>query len=54
MPDDELNLPNIDDPILKAMTKHENHPSILRIKNHMKLRDLNFSFEFVDKPKTSK
>ena len=36
VPDDESNLSNIDDPILKATTKHENHPSILRIKNYMK------------------
>ena len=28
--------------------------SILRIKNYMKKKDLNFSFEFVDKPKISK
>ena len=48
------NLSNIDDPILKAIAKYENHPSILRIKNYMKEKDLNFSFEFVDKPKISK
>ena len=54
VPDDESNLSNIDDPILKAIAKYENHPSILRIKNYMKEKDLNFSFEFVDKPKISK
>ena len=54
VPDDESNLSNIDDPILKAIAKYENHPSILRIKNYMKKKDLNFSFEFVDKPKISK
>ena len=52
--DDESNLSNIDDPISKAIAKYENHPSILRIKNYMKEKDLNFSFEFVDKPKISK
>ena len=54
VPDDESNLSNIDDPVSKAITKYENHPSILRIKNYMKEKDLNFSFEFVDKPKISK
>ena len=48
--DYESNLPNIDHPILKAIAKYENHPSILRIKNYMKEKDLNFSFEFVNKP----
>ena len=33
VPDDESNLFNIDDPILKAIAKYENHPGILRIKN---------------------
>ena len=54
VPDDESNLPNIDDPISKAIAKYENHLSILRIKNYMKEKDLNFYFEFVDKPKISK
>ena len=36
IPDDESNLPNVEDPILKAIAKYENHPSILRIKNYMK------------------
>ena len=54
VPNDESNLSNIDDPISKAIAKYENHPSILRIKNYMKEKDLNFSFEFVDKPKISK
>ena len=53
--DDESNLPNIHDPILKAIAKCGNHPSILRIKNYMKEKeDLYFSFEFVGKPKISK
>ena len=42
VPDDELNLFNIDDPILKAFAKYENHPSSLRIKNYLKEKDLNF------------
>ena len=54
VPDDESNLPNVEDPILKAIVKYENHPSILRIKNYMKEKDLYFSFEFVNKPKISK
>ena len=54
VPGDESNLPNVEDPILKAIAKYENHPSILRIKNYMKEKDLHFSFEFVDKPKTCK
>ena len=29
VPDDESNLPNVEDPILKAIAKYENHPSIL-------------------------
>ena len=54
VPDDESNLPNVEDPILKAVAKYENRPSILGIKNYMKEKDLYFSFEFVDKPKISK
>ena len=54
VPDDESNLLNVEDPILKAIAKYENHPSILRIENYMKEKDLYFSFEFVDKPKISK
>ena len=54
VPDDESNLSNIDDPILKVIAKYENDPSILKIKNYMKEKGLNFSFEFVDKPKISK
>ena len=38
----------------QKLLQYENHPSILRIKNYMKEKNLNFSFEFVDKPKTSK
>ena len=53
-PDDKSDLPNVDYPILKAIAKYENHPSILRIKNYMKEKDLNFSFEFVDEAKISK
>ena len=49
--DDESTLPNIDNATLKAIAKYENHQSILRIKNYMKEKNLNFSFEFVDKPK---
>ena len=37
--DGESDLTNVDDPILKAITKYENHPSIVRIKNYMKDRD---------------
>ena len=36
VPDDKSNLPNVEDPILKAIAKYKNHPSILRIKNYMK------------------
>ena len=53
VPDHESNLPSVDDPILKAIANYENHPSILKIKNYMKEKDLYFSFEFVDKPKIS-
>ena len=49
VPDDESNLSNIDDPILKAIAKYENHPSILRIKNYMKGRDLNFYKQKISK-----
>ena len=42
VPDDDSNLSNIDDPILKAIAKYENHPSISRIKNYLKEKDLNF------------
>ena len=51
-PNNESNLHNVDDPILKAIAKYENHPSISRIKNYMKEKDI--SFELVDKPKISK
>ena len=54
VPDHESNLSNIDHPILKAIAKCENHSSTLRIKNYMKEKALNFSFEFVDKPNISK
>ena len=37
----------------QKLLQYENHPSILRIKNYMKEKNLNFSFEFVDKPKIS-
>ena len=33
VPNDESNLSNIDESILKAIAKYENHASILRIKN---------------------
>ena len=32
IPDDESNLSNIDDPMLKVIAKYENHPGILRDK----------------------
>ena len=48
LPDNESNLPNVDDLILKAIAKYENHPSISRNKK------LNISFEFLDKSKISK
>ena len=54
MMSDKSNLSNIDDPILKAIANYEIEPSILRIKNCMKEKDLKFSFEFVDKPKFPK
>ena len=54
VPDDESNLSYIDDTILKAIAKYENRPSILRIKNYMKEKDSNFSFELIDKPNISK
>ena len=37
--DGESDLTNVDDPILKALAKYKNHPSILRIKNYVKDRD---------------
>ena len=40
--------------MLKAIAKYESHRSIFRITNYMKEKDLNFSFEFVHKPKISK
>ena len=33
VPDDESNLPDVDNPILRAIAKYENYPSILRIKH---------------------
>ena len=39
VPDDESNLHNVDDPILTAIVKYENHSSILRAKNYMKEKD---------------
>ena len=51
---DESNLPNVDDAILKAIAKYENHLNILRIKNYMKENDFYFSFKFVDKSKILK
>ena len=52
--DDESNLPKVDDPILKAIAKYENYPTILRIKDYMKEKDLYFPSEFVNKLKSSK
>ena len=51
---DESNLPNVDDAILKAIAKYENHLNILRIKNYMKEKDFYFYFKFVDKSKILK
>ena len=50
VPGDDSNLPHIGYPILKATAKYQSHPSILSIKNYMKEKDLNFSFEFFHKP----
>ena len=50
VPDDESNFPHINYPILKAIAKYQSHPSILSIKNSIREKDLNFSFEFVHKP----
>ena len=44
----------MDDPVLKAIARCENHPSILGIKKYTKEKDLYFSFEFVYKPKIPK
>ena len=44
VPDDESNLPNRDDPILKPIAKYQNHLSILRIKNYMKEKRFEFFF----------
>ena len=44
----------MENPVLRAIAKYENHPTILKIKNYMKEKYLYFSFEFVDKPKISK
>ena len=49
VPDNGSNLSNIDDLILKVIAKYENHPSILRIKNYMKERDLNFYKQKISK-----
>ena len=55
MSDKELNLTNVEDPILKAFTKYKNNSSIFRIKNYMKEQlNLSFSFDFVNKTKISK
>ena len=40
---EELNCPHIDDPVLRAITTYENHPSIVAIKEKYKLKH---SFEF--------
>ena len=52
--DGESNLPKVDDPILKAIAKYENYPTILRIKDYMKEKDLYFPSEFVNELKSSK
>ena len=48
LPDNESNLPNVDDLILKAIAKYENHPSISRNKK------MDISFELLYKSKISK
>ena len=40
--------------MLKIIAKHENNSIILKIKNYMKEKDLNFSFNYTDKAKLSK
>ena len=40
--------------MLKIIAKYENDSIILRIKNYMKEKELNFSFNYIDKPKISK
>ena len=54
VPDDESNLPNVDDPILRAIAEYVNHPSIWGIENYMKEKDFHISFAFVYKSKISK
>ena len=44
MPDDESNLSNADDPILKAIVKCGNHPCIPRIKSFMKEKTFAYFF----------
>ena len=39
-----MNLLIEDDPLLKAITKYENHPSILRIKNYLNEKKFCFFF----------
>ena len=42
---------NISDPVLKAIKKYEKHPSIIKIKESMKKKNMSFSFSFVNKEK---
>ena len=43
---------NISDPVLKAIKKYEKHPSIIKIKEEMKNKNMSFSFSFVTKETT--
>ena len=40
---------NISDPVLKAIRKYEKHPSIIKIKEKMKKKNMPFYFSFVTK-----
>ena len=40
---------NISDPVSKAIKKYEKHPSIIKIKEKMKNKNMTFSFNFVTK-----
>ena len=41
-------------PTENAIYKHENHPSVIAIKNHMKVTNSSFSFQTVAKENTAK
>ena len=40
---------NTTDPVLKAIRKHEKHPSIIKIKEKMKNKNISFPFRFATK-----